>query len=137
MRDLINAQARAQMVSEYGQRYQDKLEREKALSQDAEPSRHCWQICAQRPRAEAERKAEAAHELPKKAERDAVHCGPLPADRPASPQRAAAIARSTDARGGRWSMAAERQPVGCVTAARMPDGRTSSGVLIAAPAGSR
>lgn len=130
VRDLVNARkARAQMVSELDQRYQDKLEREKALSQDAK----ALEALLANLRATAA-KAEAARQAAE-AKRDAVRAattGKPARKKPAAPA-AVAAAPAIKVGGGAWPLSGNLL---ARYGGRMPDGRTSSGVLIAAPAGS-
>ena len=131
VRDLVNARkARAQMVSELDQRYQDKLEREKALSQDAK----ALEALLANLRATAA-KAEAARQAAE-ARRDAMRAastGKPARKKPAAPV-AVAAAPAMKVGGGAWPLSGNLL---ARYGGRMPDGRTSSGVLIAAPAGSQ
>lgn len=138
VRDLVNARkARAQMVSELDQRYQDKLEREKALSQDAKALEALLaNLRAAAAKAEAERKAEAARQAAE-AKRDAVRAastGKPARKKPAAPAAVAAAPAAMKVGGGAWPLSGNLL---ARYGGRMPDGRTSSGVLIAAPAGSQ
>ena len=136
VRELINARkARAQTVRELDQRYQDKLEREKALSQDAKALEALLaNLRATAAKAEAQRKAEAARQAAE-AKRDAVRAAST--DKPARKKPAAptalAAAPAVKVGGGAWPLSGNLL---ARYGGRMPDGRTSSGVLIAAPAGS-
>lgn len=136
MRELVDARkARSQVVSELDQRYQDRLEREKALSQDAKALETLLaNLRATAARAEAERKAEAARQAAE-ARRDAARAAAAgkPARTKATPPPAVATAPAVKVGGGAWPSSGNLL---ARYGGRMPDGRTSSGVLIAAPAGS-
>lgn len=124
--------ARAQLVADLDERYKDRAEREKALGQDARSlERLLANLRAAAVRAEAERRAAARSAAEEKAR--AARMGtprPTQSERPRSP---VANAPAIKVGGLGWPVA------GTLLArfgGRMPDGRTSSGVLIGAPAGS-
>ena len=136
VRDLVNARkVRAQTVSELDQRYQDKLEREKTLTQDAKALEALLaNLRATAAKAEAERKAEVARQAAE-AKRDAVRAASTgkPARKKPPTPTAVAAAPAMRVGGGAWPLSGNLL---ARYGGRMPDGRTSSGVLIAAPAGS-
>ncbi len=134
VRELVgDRRARAQAVSELERRYQDKVEREKALSQDARALESLLaNLRAAAARAEAQRKAEAAR---KEAEARREAARAAAAGKPArqkTPPPAVASAPAMKVGGGAWPLAGNLL---ARYGGRMPDGRTSSGVLIGAPAG--
>lgn len=136
VRDLVNARkVRAQAVSELEQRYKDKVEREKALSQDAKALEVLLaNLRATAAKAEAERKALAARQAAE-AKRDAArtaNAGKPARKKPAAPM-AVATAPAMKVGGGAWPLSGNLL---ARYGGRMPDGHISSGVLIAAPAGS-
>ncbi len=124
---------RAQLVADLDERYQDRSEREKALGQDARSLEKLLNnLRAAAARAEAERRAAARRAAEEKA-RAARTGTPRPTE--AARQRSSAVANAPAIKVGGLGW-----PVSGTLLARfggrMPDGRTSSGVLIGAPTGS-
>lgn len=119
--------ARAGVVAELDQKYQDRASREKALGRDAKSlERLLANLRAAAARAEAERRA--AERAAKQAEARSRKSGERAPSRPA-----VANAPALKVGGLGWPLS------GSLLArfgGRMPDGRASSGVLIGAPAGS-
>lgn len=125
---------RAQVVADLDQRYQDRASREKALGQDAKSlERLLANLRAAAARAEAERRAAArrAAQEEAKARQNASRAGTAPA--PARPRPDVASAPALKVGGLGWPLSGNLL---ARYGGRMPDGRTSSGVLIGAPAGS-
>jgi septal ring factor EnvC (AmiA/AmiB activator) len=118
--------AHAQAVAQLDQRYQDKREREQALGSDA---RSLEQLLAQLRAAaarETQRRAAEAREAAQAARASGHHAQPRP------PAPVIANAQPIRVGGLGWPLS------GTLLAgygARLPDGGTSSGLLIAAPAG--
>lgn len=124
---------RASVVSELDQRYQDRSEREKALGQDAKALETLLaNLRAAAARAEAERRAAARREA---AEQAAQAKAAAKAGRGGGkvPPRVVASAPPLKVGGLGWPLSGD---LIARYGGRLPDGRTSSGVLIAAPAGS-
>ncbi|WP_368563377.1 murein hydrolase activator EnvC [Pseudoxanthomonas sp. UTMC 1351] len=124
---------RASLVADLEERYQDRSQREKALGQDARSlERLLANLRAAAKRAEAERVAaakRAAAQARKKASADGSSS--RPARSPARPAVASAPPLKVGGLG--WPVSGDLL---ARYGGRMPDGRTSSGVLIGAPAGS-
>ncbi|MCW0373028.1 Murein hydrolase activator EnvC [Xanthomonas sacchari] len=124
---------RASVVSELDQRYQDRSEREKALGQDAKALETLLaNLRAAAARAEAERRAAARREA---AEQAAQAKASAKAGRGGGkiPPKVVASAPPLKVGGLGWPLSGD---LIARYGGRLPDGRTSSGVLIAAPAGS-
>ena len=116
-------EARARLLGEIDQQYRDRAAREKALGRDAKALQN---LLAQL-RAAAAKAAREAAKARQEAERQAKASG-----RPAPKRTVAASAPALRVGGLSWPVA------GNLLAAfggRLPDGRRSDGVLIAAPAG--
>jgi septal ring factor EnvC (AmiA/AmiB activator) len=123
--------ARAQVVAELDHRYQDRQEREQELGQDVKSlERLLANLRAAAARAEAERRAAAARE--RQAQNVQSETGARP---PAGkvPPRVASAAPLSKVGGLGWPASGDLL---ARYGGRLPDGRTSSGVLIGAPAGS-
>ncbi|WOS42859.1 peptidoglycan DD-metalloendopeptidase family protein [Xanthomonas rydalmerensis] len=124
---------RASVVSELDQRYQDRSEREKALGQDAKALETLLaNLRAAAARAEAERRAAAKREA---AEQAAQAKAAAKSGRGGGkvPPKVVASAPPLKVGGLGWPLSGD---LIARYGGRLPDGRTSSGVLIAAPAGS-
>ncbi|MRH02583.1 peptidoglycan DD-metalloendopeptidase family protein [Xanthomonas sontii] len=124
---------RASVVSELDQRYQDRSEREKALGQDAKALETLLaNLRAAAARAEAERRAAARREA---AEQAAQAKAAAKAGRGGGkiPPKVVASAPPLKVGGLGWPLSGD---LIARYGGRLPDGRTSSGVLIAAPVGS-
>ncbi len=125
---------RASLVSELDERYQDRSEREKALGQDAKALETLLaNLRAAAARAEAERRAaakRAAAEQAAQAKAAAKH-----PSRGGSkvPPKVVASAPALKVGGLGWPLSGD---LIARYGGKLPDGRTSNGVLIAAPAGS-
>ena len=127
---------RAKAVAGLDARYRDRSERERALGADAKSlERLLAQLREAARRAEAERRAEAARQAAA-ARREAGGAGAAPpgggSPVPSAPRVAVARTAPVQVGGLSWPLA------GTLLAGyggRMPDGRASSGVLVAAPAG--
>ncbi len=116
-------QQRAGLLAELDQQYRDRAEREKALGQDAK----ALQGLLAQLRAAAAKAAREAARARREAERQAKASG-----KPAPKRSAVATAPAMRVGGLNWPVS------GNLLAAfggRLPDGRRSDGVLIAAPAG--
>ena len=116
-------EARARLLGEIDQQYRDRAAREKALGKDAK----ALQSLLAQLRAAAAKAAREAAKARQEAERQAKASG-----RPAPKRTVAASAPALRVGGLSWPVA------GNLLAAfggRLPDGRRSDGVLIAAPAG--
>lgn len=123
---------RAQVVEEIGKRYQDRSEREKALGQDARSlERVLANLRAAAARAEAERRA-AARRAEAEQTRQA-NAGAPRATPGKTPPRVVANAPAPKVGGLGWPLSGNLL---ARYGGRLPDGRTSSGVLIGASAGS-
>ncbi len=122
---------RAQLAAELDQRYQDRSEREKVLGKDArELEQLLSSLRAAAARAEAERKAaarRAAAEQSRQAATGATR--PTPGK---APPRVTANAPAPKVGGLGWPLSGNLL---ARYGGRLPDGRTSSGVLIGAPPG--
>ena len=126
--------AQAQTVGELDARYQDRRQREQALGSDAKALQDVLaRLRAAAAKAEAERLAAArAAEAQARAEAARNAAGHGAAPRPPKPPRQVANATPVRVGGFGWPLS------GALLAGyggRMPDGRPSSGLLIAAPAG--
>ncbi|MET0549585.1 MAG: peptidoglycan DD-metalloendopeptidase family protein [Xanthomonas sp.] len=124
---------RAGVVSELDQRYQDRSEREKALGQDAKALETLLaNLRAAAARAEAERRAAAKREA---AEQAAQAKAAAKSGRGGGkvPPKVVASAPPLKVGGLGWPLSGD---LIARYGGRLPDGRTSSGVLIGAPAGS-
>lgn len=126
-------QSRAKLVADLDQRYQDRAEREKALGQDARSlERLLANLRAAAARAEAERKAAARRAAQEEAKAKArTPAGRAPV--PSTPKTSVANAPALKVGGLGWPVSGNLL---ARYGGRMPDGRTSAGVLIGAPAGS-
>lgn len=122
---------RAQLAAELDQRYQDRSEREKVLGKDARALEQLLSsLRAAAARAEAERKAaarRAAAEQSRQAATGATRPSPGKA-----PPRVTANAPAPKVGGLGWPLSGNLL---ARYGGRLPDGRTSSGVLIGAPPG--
>jgi septal ring factor EnvC (AmiA/AmiB activator) len=122
---------RAQLAAELDQRYQDRSEREKVLGKDARALEQLLSsLRAAAARAEAERKAaarRAAAEQSRQAATGATR--PTPGK---APPRVTANAPAPKVGGLGWPLSGNLL---ARYGGRLPDGRTSSGVLIGAPPG--
>ncbi|WP_372017765.1 murein hydrolase activator EnvC family protein [Pseudoxanthomonas sp. 10H] len=125
--------ARAEVVAELDGRYQDRQEREKALGQDVKSlERLLANLRQAAAKAEAERRAAAARE--RAAAREAASSGgKTPATPGKVPPRVASATPAPKVGGLGWPASGDLL---ARYGGRLPDGRTSSGVLIGAPAGS-
>jgi len=130
--------AREQSVAALEQRFKDRSEREKALGQDARALETLLaNLRAAAARAEAERRAAARRAAAEKAaekaaaERATAEGRPPPRPARTPPQVASAPAPKVGGLG--WPLSGNLL---ARYGGRLPDGRTSSGVLIGAPAGS-
>ena len=124
--------ARAEVVADLDERYQDRQSREKELGQDVKSlERLLANLRAAAARAEAERRAAAAA-----AAKEAKQSGTA-AGRPASggkvPPKVASATPPPKVGGLGWPATGDLL---ARYGGQLPDGRTSSGVLIGAPAGS-
>jgi septal ring factor EnvC (AmiA/AmiB activator) len=126
-------QARAGVVADLDQQYRDRAAREKALGQDAKSlEKLLANLRAAAARAEAERRAaaeRAAKQAAEQAARDKA-AGKITPRRVPPPQLANVPALKVGGLG--WPLSGNLL---ARFGGRMPDGRTSSGVLIGAPAG--
>ncbi|AKC86840.1 murein hydrolase activator EnvC family protein [Pseudoxanthomonas suwonensis] len=119
--------ARAAVVAELDQRYQDRQQREQALGQDVKSlERLLANLRAAAARAEAERRAAAARAKQEQAAGRAATPGKVP-------PRVASATPPPRVGGLGWPASGELL---ARYGGRLPDGRTSSGVLIGAAAGS-
>ncbi|HET6782492.1 MAG TPA: peptidoglycan DD-metalloendopeptidase family protein [Pseudoxanthomonas sp.] len=131
--------ANAALTAELDQRYQDRSAREKALGQDARSLESLLaNLRAAAARAERERRAEARRLAAQEAAEKRAAATPRNAgDRTAAartqPRPAVANAPALKVGGLGWPLSGNLL---ARFGGRMPDGRTSSGVLIGAPAGS-
>lgn len=127
-------QARAELVADLDQRYRDRADREKALGQDARSlEKLLANLRAAAARAEAERRAAA-----RRAAQEAARAKARPntgGGKPATvaPPKAVANAPALKVGGLGWPLSGNLL---ARYGGKMPDGRTSAGVLIGAPAGS-
>ncbi len=133
--------ANAALTATLDQQYQDRSAREKALGRDARSLETLLaNLRAAAARAEAERRAEAKRQAAQEAaERKATASTRNPADKPATPPRpppprpVVATAPALKVGGLGWPLSGNLL---ARFGGRMPDGRTSAGVLIGAPTGS-
>ncbi|HZF97427.1 MAG TPA: peptidoglycan DD-metalloendopeptidase family protein, partial [Pseudoxanthomonas sp.] len=123
---------RAGLMAELEQRYRDRSEREKALGQDARAlERLLANLRAAARRAEAERRAAAKRAEAERAASATPARGRPP--RPAAPPPAVASAPALKVGGLGWPLSGNLL---ARYGGKLPDGRSSAGVLIGAPAGS-
>jgi septal ring factor EnvC (AmiA/AmiB activator) len=132
--------ANAALTADLDERYKDRSAREKALGQDARSlERLLANLRAAAARAERERRAEARRLAAQEAaEKKAAAASPRTAGNktttlPRTPRPAVANAPTLKVGGLGWPLSGNLL---ARFGGRMPDGRTSSGVLISAPAGS-
>ena len=126
-------QNRARLVADLDQRYKDRSNREKALGQDVRSlERLLANLRAAAARAEAERRA-AARKAAEERARAQARPGTRATEAPARPRADVANAPALKVGGLGWPLSGNLL---ARYGGRMPDGRTSSGVLIGAPAGS-
>ena len=130
--------ANAALTADLDQRYQDRSAREKALGQDARSLETLLaSLRAAAARAEAERRAEARRAAAEQAAQRKAATADTPGGRP---QAAASVPRPAVANAPALKVGGLGWPLSGNLLARfggrMPDGRTSSGVLIGAPTGS-
>ena len=130
----------AALTADLDQRYQDRAAREKALGQDARSlERLLANLRAAAARAEAERRAQAKRVAAQEAAaRKAVNTTRASGDKPVAPTRAptrpaVATAPALKVGGLGWPLSGNLL---ARFGGRMPDGRSSAGVLIGAPTGS-
>ncbi len=124
----------AKLVADLDQRYQDRSVREKALGQDVRSlERLLANLRAAAARAEAERKAAARKAAEERARAQARQGTTRGTETPARPRPDVAHAPALKVGGLGWPLSGNLL---ARYGGRMPDGRTSSGVLIGAPAGS-
>ena len=124
---------RAQVAAELERRYQDRSEREKALGADARSLEQLLaNLRAAAARAEAERRAAARRAEAEQARQAAAGGAPRPAPGKVPP-RVTANAPAPKVGGLGWPLSGNLL---ARYGGRLPDGRTSSGVLIGAPPGS-
>jgi septal ring factor EnvC (AmiA/AmiB activator) len=134
--------ANASLTAELDQRYQDRSAREKALGQDARSLESLLaNLRAAAARAEAERRAQAKRQAAQEAaERKAAAAVRAPGDKPAAATRTPPPTRPAVANAPALKVGGLGWPLSGNLLARfggrMPDGRTSAGVLIGAPVGS-
>ena len=132
--------ANAALTADLDQRYQDRAAREKALGQDARSlERLLANLRAAAARAEAERRAQAKRVAAQEAAaRKAANATRTSGDKPVAPNRAptrpvVATAPALKVGGLGWPLSGNLL---ARFGGRMPDGRSSAGVLIGAPTGS-
>lgn len=125
---------REQSVAALEQRFKDRSEREKALGQDARALETLLaNLRAAAARAEAERRAAARRAAAEKAAADKAGSEGRPAPRPSRPAPQVASTPAPKVGGLGWPLSGNLL---ARYGGRLPDGRSSSGVLIGAPAGS-
>ncbi|PPT91192.1 peptidase M23 [Xanthomonas theicola] len=125
---------RASLVSELDQRYQDRSEREKALGQDAKALETLLaNLRAAAARAEAERRAAAKRAAAEQAAQAKAAAKNPTRGGSKAPPKVVALAPALKVGGLGWPLSGDLL---ARYGGKLPDGRTSSGVLIAAPAGS-
>ncbi|WP_269792829.1 peptidoglycan DD-metalloendopeptidase family protein [Stenotrophomonas sp. Iso1] len=130
---------RASLLTELDQRYQDRSEREKALGKDAHSlERLLANLRAAAARAEAERRTAARRAAAEQARQKAANgstAGRTPARSTAgkTPPQVVANAPAPRVGGLGWPLSGNLL---ARYGGRLPDGRSSAGVLIGAPAGS-
>jgi septal ring factor EnvC (AmiA/AmiB activator) len=130
--------ANAALTADLDQRYQDRRAREKALGQDARSLETLLaNLRAAAARAEAERRAEAKRVAAEQAAQKKAAAARPPGSKPQSsataPRPAVANAPVLKVGGLGWPLSGNLL---ARFGGRMPDGRSSSGVLIGAPTGS-
>lgn len=130
--------ANAALTADLDQRYQDRSAREKALGQDARSLETLLaNLRAAAARAEAERRAEARRVAAEQAAQKKAAAARTPGGKPspsnASPRPAVANAPALKVGGLGWPLSGNLL---ARFGGRLPDGRSSSGVLIGAPTGS-
>jgi septal ring factor EnvC (AmiA/AmiB activator) len=124
--------ARAEVVAELDHRYQDRQEREQVLGKDVKSlERLLANLRAAAAKAEAERRAAVARE--RQAQKAQQETGARPSTPGKVPPRVASTAPLSKVGGLGWPASGDLL---ARYGGRLPDGRTSSGVLIGAPAGS-
>ncbi|MGN6222424.1 murein hydrolase activator EnvC family protein [Pseudoxanthomonas sp.] len=127
-------QSRAKLVADLDERYQDRSVREKALGQDVRSlERLLANLRAAAARAEAERRAAARKAAEERARAQARPGAPRAAETPSRSRPEVANAPALKVGGLGWPLSGNLL---ARYGGRMPDGRTSSGVLIGAPTGS-
>jgi septal ring factor EnvC (AmiA/AmiB activator) len=127
-------QSRAKLVADLDERYQDRSVREKALGQDVRSlERLLANLRAAAARAEAERRAAARKAAEERARAQARPGAPRGAETPSRSRPEVANAPALKVGGLGWPLSGNLL---ARYGGRMPDGRTSSGVLIGAPTGS-
>ena len=125
---------REQSVAALEQRFKDRSEREKALGQDARALETLLaNLRAAAARAEAERRAAARRAAAEKAAADKASSEGRPAPRSSRPAPQVASTPAPKVGGLGWPLSGNLL---ARYGGRLPDGRSSSGVLIGAPAGS-
>lgn len=123
--------SRAEVVAELDKRYEDRQQREQALGQDVKAlERLLASLRAAAAKAEAERRAAAERERKAKAE---AAPGARPGTEGKVPPKVASTTPAPKVGGLGWPASGDLL---ARYGGRLPDGRTSSGVLIGAPAGS-
>ena len=130
--------ANAALTADLDERYKDRSAREKALGQDARSlERLLANLRAAAARAERERRAEARRLVAQEAAEKKAAASPRNAGEkttaPRAPRPAVANAPALKVGGLGWPLSGNLL---ARFGGRMPDGRTSAGVLIGAPAGS-
>lgn len=129
--------ANAALSADLDQRYQDRSAREKALGQDARSLETLLaNLRAAAARAEAERRAEARRVAAEQAAQKKAAAARAPGSKPqpaTAPRPAMANAPALKVGGLGWPLSGNLL---ARFGGRMPDGRSSSGVLIGAPTGS-
>ncbi|MGH8063330.1 MAG: murein hydrolase activator EnvC family protein, partial [Pseudoxanthomonas sp.] len=130
--------ANAALTADLDQRYQDRSAREKALGQDARSLETLLaNLRAAAARAEAERRAEARRVAAEQAAQKKAAAARTPGSKPAPantpPRPVVANAPALKVGGLGWPLSGNLL---ARFGGRMPDGRSSSGVLIGAPTGS-
>ena len=130
--------ANAALTADLDQRYQDRRAREKALGQDARSLQALLDnLRAAAARAEVERRAEAQRVAAERAAQKKAAAARTPGSKPspsnASPRPAVANAPALKVGGLGWPLSGNLL---ARFGGRLPDGRSSSGVLIGAPTGS-
>ncbi|WP_425501730.1 murein hydrolase activator EnvC family protein [Pseudoxanthomonas koreensis] len=124
---------RASVVAELDARYQDRQAREKALGQDVKSlERLLANLRAAAARAEAERRAAAARAAQERKEQ--TNSGRTPATPAKVPPRVASAAPAPKVGGLGWPASGDLL---ARYGGKLPDGRTSAGVLIGAANGSQ
>jgi septal ring factor EnvC (AmiA/AmiB activator) len=127
--------ARASLVADLDQRYQDRASKEKALGQDARSlERLLANLRAAAARAEAERRAAARREAAAAAAAQKREGGSATARTPRAPPPRPSVASAPPLKVGGlgWPVSGNLL---ARYGGRLPDGRASTGVLIGAPSG--